>query len=48
METRIIPVEVKSATNLKAKSLSVYREKIKPKTEIRASLADYKKTNSKK
>jgi predicted AAA+ superfamily ATPase len=38
----IIPIEVKSSTNLKAKSLSVYREKFQPKTEVRTSLADYK------
>jgi predicted AAA+ superfamily ATPase len=43
---RIIPLEVKSSTNLKAKSLSVYREKFKPDIEIRTSLADYKKTDS--
>jgi predicted AAA+ superfamily ATPase len=43
---QIIPLEVKSSTNLKAKSLSVYREKFHPKTEIRASLADYKKTDN--
>ena len=43
---QIIPVEVKAATNLKAKSLSVYREKFKPKTEVRASLADYNKTGN--
>ncbi|MCL2155400.1 MAG: ATP-binding protein [Leptospirales bacterium] len=42
----IMPVEVKAATNLKAKSLSVYREKFHPKTEIRTSLADYKKTDN--
>jgi predicted AAA+ superfamily ATPase len=42
----VIPVEVKAATNLKAKSLKVYREKFKPDTEIRTSLADYKKTEN--
>jgi predicted AAA+ superfamily ATPase len=42
----IIPVEVKASTNLKAKSLAVYREKFKPDVEIRASLADYKKTSN--
>jgi predicted AAA+ superfamily ATPase len=45
LESNIIPLEVKASTNLKAKSLSVYREKFKPKTEIRTSLADYKKTD---
>ena len=42
----IMPVEVKAATNLKAKSLTVYREKFHPKIEIRTSLADYKKTDN--
>ena len=42
----IIPVEVKAATNLKAKSLPVYREKFHPKIEVRTSLADYKKTEN--
>jgi predicted AAA+ superfamily ATPase len=42
---QIIPIEVKSSTNLKAKSLQVYREKFHPRIEIRASLADYKKTD---
>ncbi|MDR2542253.1 MAG: AAA family ATPase [Treponema sp.] len=42
----IIPIEVKSSTNLKAKSLAVYREKFQPKTEIRTSLADYKKSGN--
>jgi predicted AAA+ superfamily ATPase len=43
--TQIIPIEVKSSTNLKAKSLLVYREKFHPQIEIRTSLADYKKTD---
>ena len=42
--SKIMPVEVKAATNLKAKSLAVYRGKFSPETEIRASLTDYKKT----
>jgi predicted AAA+ superfamily ATPase len=45
-EMQIIPIEVKSSTNLKAKSLQVYREKFHPQIEIRTSLADYKKTNN--
>ncbi|MCL2067788.1 MAG: ATP-binding protein [Treponema sp.] len=40
---QIIPLEVKSSTNLKAKSLSVYTKKFQPKTAIRTSLAGYKK-----
>ena len=43
---QIIPLEVKSSTNLKAKSLSVYRGKFHPKTEVRTSLADYKKADN--
>jgi predicted AAA+ superfamily ATPase len=45
IEDQIIPVEVKAATNLRARSLSVYREKFRPNIEIRSSLADYKKTD---
>lgn len=37
-----IPVEAKAGTNLKAKSLMVYREKFSPELSIRTSLADYK------
>jgi len=44
--SRVMPVEVKAATNLKAKSLAVYREKFKPATEVRVSLAEYKKTGN--
>ena len=44
--SEIIPIEVKATTNLKAKSLKVYREKYQPKSEIRTSLADYKKTEN--
>ena len=46
LESRIVPVEVKSSINLKAKSMLVYREKFQPKTEIRTSLANFKKTNN--
>lgn len=42
----VIPIEVKSATNLRAKSLKTYCEKYKPELVIRTSLADYKKTES--
>ena len=42
---QIIPLEVKASTNLKAKSLAVFREKFNPQIAIRSSLADYKKTN---
>ena len=40
---RIIPVEVKAESNLKAKSLRTYREKFSPEISIRTSMADYKK-----
>jgi len=38
----IIPVEVKSGINLRAKSLSFFVEKYSPKYSVRTSLADYK------
>ena len=38
----IIPIEVKAATNLKAKSLKAFCEKFKPKTAIRTAMTDYK------
>ncbi len=41
----VIPVEVKAATNLQAKSLKVYREKFKPEISIRTSLADFEVNN---
>ncbi len=40
---KIVPIEVKAETNLKAKSLKVYREKYNPPVSVRASMADYKK-----
>ncbi len=39
----VIPIEVKSATNVKSRSLSVYYEKYQPKICIRTSLAGYQK-----
>ena len=38
-QNEIIPIEVKAARNLHAKSLAVYRQKYQPKTAIRTSLA---------
>ena len=38
----ILPIEVKSGINLKAKSLKFYIDKYRPKKAIRTSLADYK------
>ena len=40
---QIIPVEVKSEVNLKAKSLRTYKDKFEPEVSIRTSMADYKK-----
>lgn len=40
--TQIIPVEVKAAENLRAKSLKVYQEKFSPKCAVRTSMSDYK------
>lgn len=39
---KIIPIEVKSGENLKAKSFKLFCEKYKPETAIRTSLSDYK------
>ncbi|MDR3316905.1 MAG: DUF4143 domain-containing protein, partial [Puniceicoccales bacterium] len=38
----VVPIEVKSAMNLRAKSLGVYCEKYEPKFAVRTSLADFK------
>jgi predicted AAA+ superfamily ATPase len=38
----IIPVEVKSAENLNAKSLRIFCQKFNPQTVIRTSLSDYR------
>ncbi|MFA6990376.1 MAG: AAA family ATPase, partial [Candidatus Gastranaerophilaceae bacterium] len=46
IDSNIIPVEVKSSTNLKAKSLKNYIEKFEPEIAIRTSTADYKKTDN--
>jgi hypothetical protein len=42
-ENRIIPIEVKAAENLKAKSLKVFSQKFNPEISIRTSLSDYRK-----
>ena len=41
-EGEIIPIEVKSGENLKAKSFRLFCEKYKPSKAIRTSLSDYK------
>ena len=40
-ENHIVPIEVKSAENLQAKSLKQYREVYNPRTAFRFSLSDY-------
>ena len=42
-EEKIIPIEVKSSTNAKARSLGVYREKYKPEYSVRTSMLNLKK-----
>ena len=42
-KNRIIPIEVKAAENLKAKSLKTYHQKFNPEISIRTSLSDYRK-----
>jgi Predicted ATPase (AAA+ superfamily) len=38
----VVPVEVKAESNLKAKSLKVYKEKYEPELCIRTSMAEYR------
>jgi len=40
---RIVPIEVKAATNVKSRSLRVYREKYKPEISVRTSMLNLKK-----
>lgn len=40
LEEGIIPVEVKASTNLKSRSLRIYREQYKPEISIRTSLGN--------
>jgi hypothetical protein len=42
-QNHIIPIEVKAAENLKAKSLKTYHQKFSPEISIRTSLSDYRK-----
>ena len=46
VDSKVVPVEVKAATNLKARSLKIYMEQFKPELALRTSLADYKKTDN--
>ncbi|WP_291405755.1 DUF4143 domain-containing protein [Acidaminobacter sp.] len=38
---RVISVEVKAETNLRAKSLKVYAEKFKPEISVRTAMTNY-------
>lgn len=40
---KIVPVEVKASTNVKSRSLGVYRDKYKPEISVRTSLLNLKK-----
>ena len=42
-EGEIVPIEVKSSENTKAKSFKFFCEKFKPRTAIRTSLSNYRK-----
>ncbi|MFZ3129543.1 MAG: ATP-binding protein [Desulfosporosinus sp.] len=42
---KIVPIEVKSSTNVKARSLGVYREKYNPEISVRTSMLNLKKDN---
>jgi hypothetical protein len=42
-ENQIIPIEVKSAENVKSRSLRVYFDKFHPQLSIRTSLSGFKK-----
>lgn len=39
---KVLPIEVKSSTNLKAKSFKIFCDKYKPESAVRASLSHYK------
>lgn len=41
-EGKIVPIEVKASTNVKARSLGVYREKYKPELSVRTSMLNLK------
>lgn len=44
-ENYIVPLEVKAAENLQAKSLKAYCQKYNPKVALRTSMSDYRKEN---
>ena len=41
-DDKIIPIEVKSALNVKSRSLSVYRDKYRPEISVRTSMQNIK------
>ncbi|MBR2082078.1 MAG: ATP-binding protein [Elusimicrobiaceae bacterium] len=45
-DNKIIPIEAKATTNLRAKSLKYYCEQYKPEIALRFSMADYKQTDN--
>ena len=45
IDTKIVPIEVKSGLNVKSRSLKVYREKYKPELSIRFSLLPLENNN---
>jgi predicted AAA+ superfamily ATPase len=45
IRSKILPIEVKSGSNVKAQSLKVYRERYKPELAIRFSLLPYEYNN---
>jgi len=45
LDNKIVPIEVKSGTNVKAQSLKVYRQNYNPELSIRFSLLPFKENN---
>lgn len=41
-EEKLLPIEVKASTNVKSRSLGVYRERYKPEISVRTSLLNFK------
>lgn len=42
-DEKIVPVEIKASTNVKARSLGVYREKYMPEVSVRTSMLNLRK-----
>ncbi|HSW35286.1 MAG TPA: hypothetical protein VLH18_01645, partial [Candidatus Limnocylindrales bacterium] len=42
-DEKIVPIEVKASTNVKAQSLRVYREKYVPEVSVRTSMLNFKR-----